>query len=876
MTASIGAANTNSCGEFGIKSAEGSLTTPAAAEHPDLTLAFALNTPQADFCPKTKDVTVSLPPGFYAIPTLPARCSTGELLGGNCPIDSQVGVTQVRVSGLRTLPVFNLIPPHPDQEIARFGFVVGTFAVFIDVSVRTASDYGATATIQSAPSLFPLSTAKTTFWGDPADPAHDPQRMTVFEGNNCEGFACLHPPNFARPTEELGPIAFMTNPSACQQGSFGVEVTSYQLPGQVFSKSAPLGPIVDCEGFPFAPHLEARPTTDVAGAPTGLTSSVTLPQSTDPSVPSTATMREVRVTLPEGMTINPSAADGLTACSDQQVHFHEEVDAECPDASKIGSLKIISPAVADPLEGAVYQRSPEPGHLFRLWLVTDELGLHVKIPGEVKPDPSTGQLTAVFRDLPQVPVGEIDLDVWGGPRAPLKNPDTCGEYRTTSVITPWSSDPPATPADQFQIDRGPDGGPCREQPNSPAFEAGTVSPIAGAFSPFLLRLHREDGSQPFGAFELTLPPGLVGKLAGVAECSDAALAAAGHKSGRDELSAASCPPDSLIGTVDAAAGAGPSPFWTQGKAYLAGPYKGAPLSVAIVTPAVAGPFDLGTVVARSALYVDPETAKITVKTDPLPTILEGVPLNLRTVAAQIDRSQFMLNGTSCEPLAFSGVLTSTLGKVAPLSQRFQLGECGRLGFKPKLEFRLKGGAKRADYPALNATFKTGKGNADLSGLTLSLPHSEFLAQEHLVTICTRVQFAAQNCPKGSVYGHVKAWTPLLSKPLEGPVYLRSSTHPLPDLVLDLRGQIEVAAVGRIDSHNGGIRVSFEELPDAPVSKVVVKMKGGAKGILTNSTNICHGSHRATVRLRAHNGRRRSLQPALVSSSCGKHHKHKHR
>jgi hypothetical protein len=286
---------------------------------------------------------------------------------------------------------------------------------------------------------------------------------------------------------------------------------------------------------------------------------------------------------------------------------------------------------------------------------------------------------------------------------------------------------------------------------------------------------------------------------------------------------------------------------------------------------VAGPFDLGTVVVRAALYVDPETAKITVKTDPLPTILEGVPLNLRTVAVKMDRDQFTLNGTSCDPLSFSGQLTSTLGNVAPLSERFQLGECGRLGFKPKLTIGLKGGTKRADYPALTATLKTRKGDADLGGLTLAVPHSEFLAQEHLITICTRVQFAAHNCPKGSVYGHVKAWTPLLSKPLEGPVYLRSSTHPLPDLVLDLRGQIEVAAVGRIDSHNGGIRVTFEALPDAPFSKAVVKMKGGSKGLLTNSTDICRGRHKATVNLQAHNGRRSTMRPELVSRSCGKHH-----
>jgi hypothetical protein len=882
--------------DYGIESAVAGVSTPSAARHPDFTFRLSFKRPKAEFSAKTEGIVLKLPPGLYGNPNLTPRCSAGAFIAQVCPFDSQVGLAKLRwgdqegkkvaESGVDT-PLYNLAPAHPDREIARFGVnAVRGIPVFIDVSVRTAGDYGIAVTMHSLPSLKPLISVEPTIWGNPADPSHDKVRMTPHEAVNCPNTAC-EAPGGERAPEELGPIAFLTNPSACGPMSMGFEVTSYQLPGKAFNATAPVkaensadpDPVTDCEGIPFAPSLEARPTTDVAGAPTGLNSSVKFPQSTDPSVPSTATMREARVTLPEGMTINPSAADGLTACSDQQVRFHEEVDAECPDASKLGSLKIVSPALAKPLEGAVYQRSPEPGHLIRLWLVTDEFGLHVKIPGEVKPDPNTGQLTAVFADLPQVPVGEIDLDIWGGARAPLKNPDTCGTYETTSVLAPWSSDPPATPSDRFRIDRASDGGPCPEsaskEPNSPGFDAGTASPIAGAYSPFLLRLQREDGSQAFGALELTLPPGLVGKLAGVAECSNVALAAAAHKSGREEQSAPSCPSNSLVGTFDTAAGAGPSPFWTHGKVYLAGPYKGAPLSVAAIAPAVAGPFDLGTVVARSALYVDPETAKITVKTDPLPTILEGVPLNLRTIAVQIDRDQFMLNGTSCEPSAFSGQLTSTLGNVAPLGQRFQLAECARLGFKPKLAIGLKGGTKRGDYPALSATLKTRGGDANIGSVSTSLPHSEFLAQEHIVTICTRVQFAARKCPKGSVYGHAKAWTPLLSKPLEGPVYLRSSSHPLPDLVLDLRGQIEVAAVGRIDSHRGGIRVSFEAVPDAPVSKLVLKMKGGKKGLLTNSTDICLRSHRAAVEFGAQNGKRLGLRPALVNRSCGKGHGHTH-
>jgi hypothetical protein len=869
---------------YGIESTKAEVSSNAAAMHPDFTTTLNLKNPGSYYAAKTEGVTVKLPPGFYANPKLTPRCSTGSLvLALACPIDSQVGVSKVRwvdtggdVGGVTT-PVFNLDPPHPDREIARFGFSIWESAVLIDVSVRTAGDYGATATVHSAPSFYPLVSAETTIWGNPADSSHNKVRMTPREAGNCDGTACEAPGGKGeREPEDLDPIAFTTNPSACGPWAVGFEATSYQLPGRVFGAEAPVepGPVTECEGLPFEPSLEARPTTDVAAAPTGLKATVRLPQSTDPTVPSTATMREARVTLPEGMTINPSAADGLAGCSEEQVHFHEEVDAQCPDASKLGTLKITSPALAKPLEGAVYQRSPQPGHLFGLWLVTDELGLHVKIPGEVRPDPATGRLTTVFSDLPQVPVEEIELDIWGGARAPLKNPDTCGNYTTTSALSPWSSDPAATPSDTFAITRAPGACPssATDEPNSPGFEAGTASAVAATYTPLLVRLHRADGSQNFRALDLTLPPGLLGKLAGVAECPDAALAAAANKSGSEEQAASSCPPGSLIGTVDTAAGAGPSPYWTHGKAYLAGPYKGAPLSAAIITPAVAGPFDLGTVVVRAALQVDPETAKITVKTDPLPTILQGVPLNLRTIAAQMDRHEFTLTGTSCDPLAFTGQLTSTLGNIAALAQRFQLGDCGRLGFKPKLSISLKGATKRGGYPALRSTLKTKGANANLKTAIVSLPHSEFLAQEHINTVCTRVQFAANACPKGAIYGQAKAWSPLLDKPLAGPVYLRSSSHPLPDLVVDLRGQIEIAAVARLDSHNGGIRVNFEGIPDAPVSKFVLKMKGGSKGLLTNSTDICRRRHRVGVRLGAQNGRRSELRPTLVARGCRKEHR----
>jgi hypothetical protein len=867
--------------EIGLESVSAGASTSAAAAHPDFSTTVALNSRNVGgeriSAGKAREVAVALPPGLVGYPTNYPTCKTGELIAYNCPVASQIGLVEVSISNFGTgiEPLFNLAVPHPEREVARLGFPVIEYNVFIDVDVRTAGDYGVTATVHDAPGVEKLVAATTTIWGNPSDPSHDAYRLTAREAITCHqsGIACEAPGGKREvPRTNLG---FMTNPSACQEGEVAVSMTSYQLPGQIFTKSALMAPTTECQGLPLAPHLEARPTTDVAGAPTGLKTRLVIPQHEDAGELSTATMREARVTLPEGMAINPSAADGLAVCSDEQVHLHQEADAECPDASKLGSAIIDSPAIANPFEGSLYQRAPGgKGNQFRLWLISDDLGLHIKIPGEVKPDPQTGQLTVVFAGLPQVPVQGIDIDIWGGARAPLKNPDACGTYQTTSVFTPWSSDPPAESTDSYSIDRAPNGGPCptaaTDEPNSPGFEAGTTRPIAATFSPLVLRLRREDGSQPFGKLEVTMPPGLLGKLAGVSECPDAALEAAAARSGAEEEATPSCGPGSLIGTARAAAGAGPAPFWTQGKVYLAGPYKGAPLSVAIITPATAGPFDLGNVVVRSALHVDPESGRITVESDPIPQLVEGVPLNLRTIAVDVDRDQFILNGTSCEPLSFQGEATSVFNSIAPLSARFQLAECARLPFKPKLSLALEGSTKRSAHPVLSADLTARPGDANIGRAQVKLPHAAFLDNAHIGTACTRVQFAADKCPKRSVYGTAWARTPLLDYRLSGPVYLRSSNHLLPDLVIKLKGPaahpLEFDLVGRIDSVKGSLRNTFETVPDAPVSRFHLQLFGGERGLIELSDGLCR-NRRASIEFGAQNGRRIKSTPN-VKASCG--------
>ena len=392
--------------------------------------------------------------------------------------------------------------------------------------------------------------------------------------------------------------------------------------------------------------------------------------------------------------------------------------------------------------------------------------------------------------------------------------------------------------------------------------------MAGAFSPLITRLKRDDDSQLLRGVTVALPPGLLGRLAGVSYCPPAAIATAAAKSGTEERANPSCPAASRVGSVDAGAGAGPSPVHVQGQVYLAGPYKGAPLSLAIVTPAVAGPFDLGTVVVRATLQVDPETAQVTVRSDPLPTILQGIPLDLRSITVAADRAHFTLNPTNCEPKSVGGEAVSAAGLTASLSDRFQVGGCRGLDFGPRFQTRLFGGTKRSQNPRLRAVLRPRPGEANIARTVVTLPHSEFLDQSHIRTVCTRVQFAADQCPAGSVYGFARAFTPLLDQPLEGPVYLRSSSNKLPDLVVALRGQVNLNLVGRIDSANGGIRTTFERVPDAPVSKFVLTMRGGKRGLLVNSRDICRRHSFSRVGFEGQNGKASHIKPRL-KNDCGK-------
>ncbi|HVX31933.1 MAG TPA: hypothetical protein VHA80_02240, partial [Solirubrobacterales bacterium] len=517
--------------------------------------------------------------------------------------------------------------------------------------------------------------------------------------------------------------------------------------------------------------------------PSGLSVDVRLPQNKLAEARAAANLRDAEVTLPEGMAINPASAGGLGACSPEQIDLGKDTAPTCPPEAKIGSVRLKTPLLEDALEGAVYlaqQKQNKFGSLLAVYLVVDDpaTGVLLKIPGKVEADPGSGRLVADFDEDPQLPFEDLRIDLEGGPRAPLVTPPRCGVYSTTGAFKPWSGGATITASDTFKIDSGPDGGACPTGGFSAGLAAGTANPAAGRYSPFELRISRPDGTARLGAVSVKLPRGLLGRLAGIPYCSDAALAAipTGEGTGAAQLGSPSCPAASRVGSVAVSAGAGQSPFWVKtGSAYLAGPYKGAPLSLAIVTPALAGPFDLGNVVVRVALQVDRETAQVSAVSDPLPTVLSGIPLDLREVRVSLDRDEFMLNPTSCRSQKVESTLTAVGGATASPSAPFAAASCGGLGFSPRLTLALKGGTRRGAYPQLTAKLKAKPGQANLARVAVQLPHTEFLAQGHIRTVCTRVQFAADACPASSVYGYAEARTPLLDQPLKGPVYLRSSS-----------------------------------------------------------------------------------------------------
>jgi hypothetical protein len=867
----------SSLDEYGIASVSASLSTDEAGAHPDFTTTVQIKTdpsaPPDEFGHElpiagTRSVEVQLPPGLIGNPNAVAQCTSLQFAtsftGGGCPQDSQVGVAIVRLYFFPTQltePIFNMEAPGGDS-VARLAFFGANQPVFINVGVRSASDYGLTATLEGIPGNELLVSAETTLWAVPADHSHDTQRLTAREAYP-EGLS-------ESPPRESGlkPAPFMTNPTSCE-GPLQVRfaATTYQVPGLRSEASAPLPPITDCEALGFAPEFEAIPTSSEAASTAGLSARLRIPQNETLTGRATSALRDALVRLPAGLTLAPGAADGLEACSAEQAGYRHSPSeaAHCPSSAKIGSIEIDVPQLPRRLRGDVYQRSPEPGDLFRIWLIADDLGVHLKIPGEIHLDPRDGQITSLFLDTPQVPLREFELDFKGGSRGVLATPTRCGDYASEFAFTPWSGGAEASGTAPMRFDQACDIGGF-----APRLSAGSTSPVGGRFSTLITEITRRASEENLAEVDLTLPPGLLARLAGVPLCPEE-LAASG-----------SCSSASQIGSVAVATGPGSTPLWIPQPGrpptavYLAGPYRGAPYSLVVVTPAQAGPFDLGTVIVRAAISIDPDTAVVGVHSDPLPQILAGVPLSYRDLEVTIDRPDFALNPTSCDPTSFASSLASAAGTVAHPTARFQVAGCGSLRFKPRLSLRLKGATARTSHPRLIADLRMRPHEANIARAQVKLPKAAFLDQGNIATICTRVQFAADNCPAGSVYGKATATTPLLDNLLSGPVYLRSSSHNLPDLVVKLKGPdsqpIEIDLAGKTDSIKGALRNTFEAVPDAPVTKFHLELFGAKHGLIILSAGLCK-SPKAQVQLDGQNGKVFDTSP-VVKTSCKPRKLHK--
>ncbi|HEX7244344.1 MAG TPA: hypothetical protein VF245_02110 [Solirubrobacterales bacterium] len=871
-----------------------------------------------------KTVLVDLPVGMSVNPEATPKCEleNGKFPVAGCPAATQVGYSNVEaVAGVPplTLPpvevpgiaVYNLEPR--EGEPARFGFTLplGLGEVFLNSGVKWDGDYHEYFTIHV-----------------PEVPGLDVKILRnrlVFDGTIGNG---------GLPSEEEG--AFLTTPSTCfdpNQSAFektyntGLHADSQEeeAPEDEYDVTAPAPPPpaflagsefvesplprlesglrvmpTGCDEIPFEPSTSDAPSTDRTDSPTGGTVEVKMPF--DPPAPIyQSNVRTADVSLPAGMGLNPSAAPGLQACTDAQFGRGTRNPVACPPGSKIGTVAIDTPPLPDgTLTGSVYlatqqSRDPASGDEYRVFLDAESVsrGLSIRLLANVSANPQTGQLTARVREAPQLPFDSVRVTL-DAAKGTLTTPPICGPNKTAHAMTAWSGTPDEGPVDNgFTLTSAPGGGPCPKslgaRPFAPTFGARTAHAKAGAFSPFSVDVVRADGNQELKGVDVDLPPGLTAKLAGVRYCPEETLATAAASAGLAEAANSSCPASSYVGSAAVAAGSGPNPLHIDGKAFLAGPYRGAPLSLAVVTPATAGPFDLGTVVVRVALFVDPATAQVHAVSDPIPHVFGGALLDIRSVSVTLDRPKFSLNGTNCAPLAVGGTLHGGGGNPLdpaafsslPVSTPFQLEGCDALGFQPKLYMRTFGGTKRGKKPKLRAVLVARDGDANIARAAVTLPKAVILEQASLENVCTRVQFAAHDCPHDSIYGYAVAETPLLDGPLKGPVYLRSSEHELPDMVAALHGQVDVELDGRIDSAKGRLRNTYDVVPDVPVSKFTLVVRGGKHGLLVNTTNLCgkqkaeHGgkakrkAFRVIARFRGQNGKKANIRPKL-RAPCKRH------
>ncbi len=838
--------------------------------------------PQGDL----RELHVDLPSGIVENPGTVSQCTAEEfgaprqspyensLSGESCSGLSQIGTVTVEGAyeggETRTFGLFSLRPTLGTPS--RIGFAPWGVPVTLSPHVRSAEgDYGLTLDLLNFSQQVGVTGMRFEVWGVPWAAGHDGER------GNCLNEAEPAVPHALCPSAALSPQhanqAYLTMPTSCAGPLvFHAAATSWQGVGAEASASTAQA-LSGCENLIYNPIPQAHLSTERVSTPTGFDYSIegNVEGLVNPVTPAHSQARTSVLTLPEGLTVNPSVAAGLGTCSEAQFAAETAFSAPgsgCPNSSKVGELTIESPLAEGAIGGSMYVATPYEnrfGTLLAFFLVarSPSRGLIVKIAGRAVLDPATGRVVVTFEGLPQLPYSHFDIHFRAGQRSPLVSPPSCGNYATQIDTTAWRSpDEVVGQVSPFVLSAGIGGGGCPAGPApfAPAASGGSLNANASSYSPFYLHLTRADGEQEITSYSVTLPPGLLGSIAGIPFCSEAQIAAARHQSGAESASAPACPEASRIGHTYTGYGVGQALAYAPGGLYLAGPYHGAPLSVVAIDSAKVGPFDLGTVVIRSAVDLDRGTAQVSLDSagsDPIPHILGGVPLRLRDIRIYIDRAHFMVNPTSCNPFAVVSTLTGSGARfsdpsddsAASASSPFGVSNCSALGFAPRFKLALSN-ARHGKFPALTATVTPRPGDANIGAAVVNLPARIFLAQEHLKTVCTQKQFAAHACPKASIYGTATAVTPLLETPMSGPVYLRSNgdQRPLPDLVAALSGRgVEVDVLGKIDTKKGGLRATFEGLPDAAVSKFTMALYGGKRGILTNATDLCADPQTAQAR-----------------------------
>ncbi|HET6509915.1 MAG TPA: hypothetical protein VFG42_24190 [Baekduia sp.] len=865
----------------GARDADGRTDTRAGAHPFEVAAGFLMTTRQSSqgqlvTSGNTRNIDVDLPAGLIGNPTAFATCPAAKVSTPNptCPIASQVGIANITIKITKVIvnastPIYNMTPA--DGETAAFGFNVAGVPVHFSANVRSSGDYGLTVSLKHLSSFAGLLGTEFIMWGDPADPRHDPYRYNPDVG----GFGA---------TTNAARRPFLTNPTNCAAGPLTttLRLDSYESPDVDLPYSDTTGSAVTgCDVLDFQPTFTAAPSTREADAPTGLETRLTFAQTDDVDTHGTPPLRTATVTLPEGLTINPSSANGLEACTDEQAGLRSDAPVACPGASKIGTATATTPVLADPLDGAIYlgtQKSDDPasGDMFRLILaLRNELrGVTVKLLGHVKADPATGRLVVTFADNPQLPVSDLTLRFKDGPRAPLATPATCGRHDVVAELTPWSSAAPTTRSSGFTTD-------CRAGLGAfaPAFSAGSASSAAGAFSSFGLHVDRADGQQVVDGLTLQLPPGLLARLKGIPRCAEA------------QAATGACGAASRVGSATVGVGPGSAPFYLRDQpVFLTDGYKGGQFGLVVAARAKAGPFDLGTVVVRQAIHIDPIDAHVTVVSDPLPTIVKGVPLRMRSLDVVVDRPGFMVNPTSCEAKTIGGTLSAPDGRAVPISQRLQVSACKNLALTPKLSMSLSGRGQTRDgsHPALSAVLTQPGGQANLKRVRVTLPLSLALDPEQARSddMCSFVEGSKviPNCPAGSVVGRASAVTPILDEPLSGPVYFVKnqrvdprtgrSKATLPKLVIPLVGQngVRLTLTGTSATpDNEHLVTTFDDIPDAAVSSFKLDINGGKKGILVITgdakTDICAAAQIAEQEIDGQNNKAADADVYVQTPSC---------